>query len=139
MPRPICTAMSALNRCDCFEKMTVASIGLPKYFAIAWSSDCATWVRSASPTSMFLPLTVRFMFVVQQTGVMPHSCPVGHSALDLGARPTAGRDHMYRPLPSQGRPPHQCWGNHVTRLRRNARTSRAVAGRKTEFLTILDI
>src|SRR6185369_1574843 len=139
MPRPIWTDRSVLNRCDCLENVTVASIGLPKYFAMPWSSDCATWVRSASPTSIFLPLTVRFMIVVQQTGVMPHSCQGGHSAFDLRARPTAGRDHMYRPLPSQGQPPHRSWGNDVTLVRRNARTSRAGAGRMTEFLKILDI
>ncbi len=62
------------------REVTVASIGLPKYFAMAVVERLRDVVRSASPTSMFLPLTVRFMFFVQQTGVMPHSCPVGHSA-----------------------------------------------------------
>src|SRR5687768_9274948 len=51
---------------------------------------------------MFLPLTVRFMFVVQQTGVMPHSCPVGHSAL-VPRCPSDGGPGPYVPPPPKSR------------------------------------
>src|SRR6185369_14394162 len=76
MPRPICAEICAENRCTCFDKVTVASIGLEKYLLKMLSRLPPMWLRKASPTSIFLPFTVRFISYVQVNG--PSSCSGVH-------------------------------------------------------------